>query len=58
MALDLREKAPPKSGMGKACGYLLKCWEPLNRTFPCGETRLDTNLVENAIRPPQLSSES
>jgi transposase len=58
IALGLRKKALPKSGMGKACDYLLKYWEPLNRTLQCGETRLDNNLVENAIRPSAIGKKN
>ncbi|MEO6244527.1 MAG: transposase, partial [Opitutaceae bacterium] len=41
----------PKSSLGKACDYLLRQWEPLVAHLHQGESRLDNNLVENAIRP-------
>jgi Transposase IS66 family len=41
----------PKSTLGKACDYLLSQWAPLIAHLHHGESRLDNNLVENAIRP-------
>jgi transposase len=41
----------PKSTLGKACDYLLSQWAPLIVHLHHGESRLDNNLVENAIRP-------
>lgn len=54
LALRLREKHRPKSGMGQACGYLLAQWPALSRHLQHGQTRLDNNLVENAVRPTKL----
>jgi len=54
----LREKARPKSGLGKACDYLLRHWIPLTKHLDCGETRLDNNLVENAIRPSAIGKKN
>jgi len=51
LALKLQADARPKSYLGKAAGYMLGHWEPLVRHVKYGHTRLDTNLVENAIRP-------
>jgi len=42
---------PPKSLTGKALGYLDKQWPKLVRYLEDGRLRMDTNLVENAIRP-------
>ncbi len=47
VALGLRQQALPKSGLGKACDYLLRNWEPLTKHLELGETRIDNNLVEN-----------
>ena len=58
VALGLRERALPKSGLGKACDYLLKYWEPLTRHLEHGDTRLDNNLVENAIRPSAIGKKN
>jgi transposase len=51
VTLDLRQKVLPQSGLGKACDYLLANWKPLTAHTKYGHTKLDTNLVENAIRP-------
>jgi transposase len=51
LAVSQRERVLPKSGLGKACDYLLGHWEPLIAHVKYGHTKLDTNLVENAIRP-------
>lgn len=51
MALWARKRVLPKSPLGKACDYLLSQWEPLSAHLNHGQTRLDNNLVENAIRP-------
>jgi transposase len=42
---------PPKSLTGIALGYLDKQWKKLVRIFDYGHVPLDTNLVENSIRP-------
>ena len=54
----VREKVLPKSGLGKACDYLLRFWQPLMRHFESGETRIDNNLVENAIRPSAIGKKN
>jgi transposase len=46
-----RSRVLPKSTLGKACDYLLGQWAPLIAHLHHGESRLDNNLVENAIRP-------
>ncbi|WP_420038319.1 IS66 family transposase [Sulfidibacter corallicola] len=48
---ELHPKVPPNSKLGKAIGYTLNQWPKLMRCLEHGEARLDTNLVENAIRP-------
>jgi transposase len=58
IALGLRTRVLPKSGLGKACDYLLKYWDPLIRHLEHGETRLDNNLVENAIRPSAIGKKN
>lgn len=42
---------PPQSLTGKAMGYLDRQWPKLIRMLEDGRIPLDTNLVENAIRP-------
>jgi hypothetical protein len=51
LALQLRERMRPQSLLGKASSYLLGHWGPLTAHLDYGQTKLDTNLVENAIRP-------
>lgn len=51
LALALRSRHRPKSGLGLAAGYLLSQWTALARHVEHGQTRLDNNLVENAVRP-------
>lgn len=58
LATGLRERALPKSGLGKACDYLLRFWSPLTAHLQHGETRLDNNLIENAIRPSALGKKN
>lgn len=41
----------PQSLTGKALAYLDAQWPKLVRVFEHGEVPLDTNLVENAVRP-------
>ena len=41
----------PQSGFGKACAYLLGHWAPLTAHQYHSQTKLDTNVIENAIRP-------
>lgn len=42
---------PPQSLTGRAMGYLDRQWPKLIRVLEDGRIPLDTNLVENAIRP-------
>lgn len=58
LATGVRERVPPKSGLGKACDYLLHYWTPLTAHLEHGETRLDNNLVENAIRPSAIGKKN
>jgi transposase len=58
LAVDQRKKARPQSLLGKACDYLLTYWDPLTAHLKHGETRLDNNLVENAIRPSAIGKKN
>jgi transposase len=58
LALALRARVLPKSGLGQACHYLLAQWAPLTRHVEHGQTRLDNNLVENAIRPSAIGKKN
>jgi transposase len=46
-----RDSVPPQSLTGKAMSYLDRQWPKLIRVLDDGRIPLDTNLVENAIRP-------
>jgi transposase len=54
----LRARVLPKSGLGQACTYLLGHWAPLTAHLHHGQTKLDTNSVENAIRPSKLGAKN
>jgi transposase len=56
--LRLRERERPKSGLGVAATYLLSQWEALVAHLRHGQTRLDTNVVENDIRPTALGKKN
>jgi transposase len=58
IALALRKKVLPKSGLGQACTYLLNQWEPLTAHLRHSQTRLDNNLIENAIRPSAIGKKN
>jgi len=58
LAQTLRERVLPKSLLGKACDYLLAHWEPLTAHVGCDQTRIDNNLIENAIRPSALGKKN
>jgi transposase len=50
----LQSRVLPRSGLGQACAYLLGHWAPLTAHLRHSQTRLDTNSIENAIRPSKL----
>lgn len=54
----LQARVLPKSGLGEACAYLLGHWQPLTAHLRHSHTRLDTNAVENAIRPSKLGAKN
>lgn len=58
LALALQARVLPKSGLGQACAYLLGHWAPLTAHLQHSQTRLDNNLVENAIRPSALGKKN
>lgn len=47
-------KSPPRSSLAKAIQYTLNRWAALTRFVKDGRLPLDTNAVENAIRPIAL----
>lgn len=54
----LRDLCLPRSQLGQACTYLLGHWGPLTAHLAHGCTQLDTNAVENAIRPSKLGAKN
>jgi hypothetical protein len=48
--LGLRSQVLPRPLVGNACSYLLDHWDVLVAHQQHSFTRLDNNLVENAIR--------
>jgi hypothetical protein len=58
LALGLRDRELPRSLLGKACSYLLGHWEPLTAHLRYSESRLDNNLVANAIRPSAIGKKN
>jgi transposase len=54
----VRAKVLPRSQLGQACAYLLEHWEALVAHQQHAITRLDTNLVENAIRPSAVGKKN
>ena len=57
-ARRLQALALPRSQLGQACAYLLGHWAPLTAHLEHGRTQLDTNAVENAIRPSKLGAKN
>jgi hypothetical protein len=57
-ALLLMRRALPQSGLGKACRSLLCQWNALVAQCDHRETRIDTNLLENAIRPSAMEEKN
>jgi transposase len=58
IAEGLRRQALPQSQLGKACTYLLNNWDAFVAHQEHAITRLDNNLVENAIRPSALGKKN
>ena len=54
----LQNRVLPQSGLGKACAYLLGHWAPLTAHLQYSQTRLDTNAIENAIRPSAIGKKN
>ena len=54
----LQARVLPRSGLGQACSYLLGHWTILHAHVRHSHTRLDTNSVENAIRPSKLGAKN
>ena len=56
--LAKRRSILPKSLLGLAVSYALKQWSALEVCMADGRVELDTNLVENAIRPTKLGAKN
>jgi len=54
----LREDCLLKSGIGKASDYVLSHRTQIKDHIYYGRTRLDTNFIENPIRPPALGKKN
>lgn len=57
-AVLLAQRSRPKSPLAQACTYLLNQWETLVAHCDHGCTRLDNNLMENAIRGSALGKKN
>lgn len=58
VAQGLQRKVLPQSELGKACTYLLNHWDVLVAHQRHAFTRIDNNLVENAIRPSAIGKKN
>ncbi len=58
VANGLSTQALPQSQLGKACSYLLNHWDVLVAHQHHAFTRIDNNLVENAIRPSAIGKKN
>jgi len=58
LAIRLGQRVLPQSQLGKAVSYLLNHWEVLVAHQQHACTRLDNNLVENAIRPSAIGKKN
>lgn len=57
-AEKLAQRALPNSLLGKACSYLRNQWTSLIAHCRLGQTEIDNNLVENAIRPSAIGKKN
>lgn len=57
-AILLAGRSRPQSPLGKACKYLINQWDTLFAHCEHGCTRLDNNLMENAIRPSAIGKKN
>ena len=54
----LAARCRPKSKSGKACQYLFGQWDALLVQLEHGESEIDNNLIENAIRPSAVGKKN
>jgi hypothetical protein len=58
-AMELvRRRTLPQGLLGQAMDYALKRWDALNRFVDDGVLEIDTNLLENSIRPSALGKKN
>ena len=58
-AMELvRRRTLPQGLLGQAIDYALKRWAALNRFVDDGVLEIDTNLIENSIRPSALGKKN
>jgi len=58
-AMELvRRRTLPQGLLGQAIDYALKRWESLNRFVDDGVLEIDTNLLENLIRPSAIGKKN
>ena len=53
--LEKQKSEPPKTLLGVAINYALERWDKLTRFTEHGFLKMDTNLVENSIRPHAIT---
>ncbi len=58
IAEGLSKQSLPQSNLGKACTYLRNQWEVLIEHQQHSFTRIDNNLIENAIRPSAIGKKN
>jgi transposase len=54
----LAKRVRPTSNLGKACQYMIGQWKELLSHCHLGMTRIDNNLIENAIRPSAIGKKN
>lgn len=58
LARICRDRYLPKSELGKAAGYTLSQWPFIKALLEHGESEIDNNLIENAIRPSAIGKKN
>jgi len=54
----IRRKSLPQGLLGQAIDYALKRWDALTRFVEDGVLEIDSNLIENSIRPSALGKKN
>ena len=58
LARICRNRALPKSELGKAASYTLAQWNSIEALLEHGQSEIDNNLIENAIRPSAIGKKN